>query len=66
MTKTVVCPHEVVYISNGQPAMYSDLSVVLFVNGYLTVLAEKSEDTITTQLARAYGGLREGWLEQCL
>ena len=45
VTKKVVWPHEVVHTSQGQPAVYSELSVVLFVNGLLTVLAEESEYT---------------------
>ena len=45
VTKKVVLPHEVVYTSQRQPAVYSELSVALFINGYLIVLAEESEDT---------------------
>ena len=58
-----------VYTTQGQPAVYSELSVVLFVNPYLTVLAEASEDTkaqVTTP-PRTYGGRREeyGITTQC-
>ena len=44
VTKQIVWPHEVVYTSQGQPAVYSELSVALFVSGYFTVLAEVCED----------------------
>ena len=37
--RKVVCPHEVVYMAAGKPAEYAQLSVPLFVNGYLAVMA---------------------------
>ena len=33
-----------VYNSQGQPAVYDDMSVALFINGYLTVLGEESDE----------------------
>ena len=33
--KKVTWPHELVYVATGQPAMYEDLSITLFVSGYL-------------------------------
>ena len=42
--KRVVWLHEVVYTTQGQPPVYSDMSLALFVNGYLTVLAEEAEE----------------------
>ena len=36
--------HEVVYTSAGQPAVYEEMNSVLFVNGYLTVMVDESEE----------------------
>ena len=37
VAKRITEPHEVVYSSQGQSAIYNKMSAVLFVNGYLTV-----------------------------
>ena len=42
--KRGVWPHEVVYTSEEQQPVYSVMSIALFINGYLTVLAEEAED----------------------
>ena len=34
----ILWPHELVYTSSGQPAMYEDLSCMAFVNGYLSLM----------------------------
>ena len=44
VTKKVVWPHKVVCDTQGQPLVYGDMSLGLFANGYLTVLAEEAED----------------------
>ena len=44
VNKKVVWPHKVVFTTQGQPPVYSDMSIALFMNGYLTVLAEKAKD----------------------
>ena len=38
-------PHELIYTQVGLPAVYEDLSAMLFVNGYLEVLAMVKDDT---------------------
>ena len=35
----VTWPHEMVYMAEGQLAIYDDLSITLFVSVYLTVMA---------------------------
>ena len=42
--RRVVWPHEMVYTMEGQPPVYSDMSIALFMNGYLTVLTAEAED----------------------
>ena len=37
-------PHRVVYNSEGQIAVYEEMSSILFVNGYLTIKGEKTEE----------------------
>ena len=44
VTKRITWPHEVIYTSQGEPAIYEELSAVLFINGYLTVLVEYTEE----------------------
>ena len=44
VAKRVVWPHEVVYAMQGQPPVYSDMSLAMFVNVYLTVLVEEDKD----------------------
>ena len=36
--KKCAWPHELVYMATGQPAMYEDISVPLFVSGYLAFM----------------------------
>ena len=38
ITRKVVWPHEVVFTTQGQPPVYSEMSLALFVNGYLTCI----------------------------
>ena len=38
--KRITWPHEVVYTSADQPAIYEEMSSVHIVNGYVTVMAE--------------------------
>ena len=33
----ITWPHELVYMAAGQPAMYDELSIALFISGYLSV-----------------------------
>ena len=42
--KRITLAHEVVYTSPGQPAIYEVMSSVLFINSYLTVIAEEPEE----------------------
>ena len=42
VTKWVPWPHEMVYNSQSQLPAYSDVSVALFANGYLAVVAIES------------------------
>ena len=42
--KRVTWQHKVVYMSAGQPMVYEEMSAVLFVNGYLTLMVGESED----------------------
>ena len=42
--KQITWPHELIYILVGLPVVYKDLSPMLFVNGYLEVLAMLNED----------------------
>ena len=39
--KRVKWPHEMVFTSQGQPPVYREMSLALFINGYLSVLAEE-------------------------
>lgn len=43
MVRKVTWPHEVVYFLAGKPAAYQDMSVPLFVKGYLITM--DSQDT---------------------
>ena len=36
--KKVTWSHELVYMAKDQPAMYDDLSVTLFLSGYLAII----------------------------
>ena len=42
VTKSVRWPHEMVFITQWQSPMYSDTSIALFTNGYLSRTAEES------------------------
>ena len=44
VTMKVIWPHKVLLTTQGQPPVYREMSLALFVNGYLTVLSEESED----------------------
>ena len=35
----VTWPHELVYTSDGKPVVYDELSIALFIGGYLAVIA---------------------------
>ena len=67
VTKQVRWPHEVVYTTHGQPPVYSDMSLALFTNGYLSVAMEESvvikEYMTVHPLARAHGGRGDIWVE---
>ena len=41
--KVIPWPHVLVYMRLGEHTIYTDMSAVLFVNGYLTVMAGESE-----------------------
>ena len=43
LLKRITSPHEVVYTSAGQPAVYKDMSDILFVSGYIKVMAGKRD-----------------------
>ena len=45
VTNKITWTHEVVYTSQGQPAVY-DMSIALFINSYLTVLGEECLTTV--------------------
>ena len=36
--KRVTWPHELVYATDGQPATYEELSLLLFITGYLALM----------------------------
>ena len=38
MLKQVTWPHKHMYMASGQPAMYENLMVILFVSSYLAVM----------------------------
>ena len=65
MANKVVWPDEVVYTSQGQRTTHSELSVVLFVNCYVTMLAEEFEDIKAHMLQHIQGFMedsgRYGW-----
>ena len=42
----ITWPHKVVYTSQGQPAIYDEMSALLFVNGNLTVMGEEMGEEI--------------------
>ena len=44
VSKKITWLHEVVYTSQGQSAIYGDMSVVLFDNSYLMILGEEPEE----------------------
>ena len=41
MTLRVKWPHEMVFSSQGQAPVYEDMSLALFANGYLAIVAEE-------------------------
>ena len=51
VSKKIIWPHEVVYNSKGQPAVYDDMCIALLVNGYPTVLGEESDEVKGFMLA---------------
>ena len=44
VTKKVVWPHEVVDTTHAQTPVYSEMGRALFVNGFLTLLADEYEN----------------------
>ena len=44
VVKDVSWPHEVIFTSEGKPAGYEELSVISFVQGYLTVINTPKQD----------------------
>ena len=45
VVKQIMWPHKLIYTPAGLPSVYENLSLMLFVNGYLEVLATVNEDT---------------------
>ena len=45
MVRKVTWPHEVVYTSDGKPDAYQDISVPLFVQGYLITMDSQDSST---------------------
>ena len=69
----VAWPHEIVYTSEGKPAAYQDLSIPLFVQGYLIIMVTEEgliQDLMShTQLygwerARTFHGVCLNQIEQ--
>ena len=50
VTKRIQWPREMVFTSQGQPQVYWEMSLALFINGYLSVLAEESDTSKTVML----------------
>ena len=50
MTRQVTWPHEVVYTVAGKAAVYDDISMPLFMQGYLIVMEGKKE-AVSAQMA---------------
>ena len=48
-------PNEVVYISEGKPASFQDLSISLFIQGYLIIM--ESEEGLIKQLMATHQDL---------
>ena len=38
VVRLITCPHKLIDISGGQPTMYQQLTMLLFVSGYIAVL----------------------------
>ena len=47
----ITWPHELIYTPAGQPAVYEYVSPMMFVNGYLEVLARVEQDTKVQMLS---------------
>ena len=50
ISRHVTRPHEVVYTVAGKPVVYNDISLALFVNGYLIVM-EGEKQAVKSQMA---------------
>ena len=55
ISKKITWPHEVVYNRQGQPVVYNDMGIAQFVNGYLTVLGEESDEVKVFMLIHLQG-----------
>ena len=56
--------HEVVYTSQEQHAIYDEMSTMLFVNGYLTVMRQETE-VVKGQMLQHFQKLMDSvWLHQ--
>ena len=62
----ITWPHELIYMSAGQPAVYEDLSPMMFVNGYLERLVRVDQDMRVHMLSHLQelmaDGEAYGWL----
>ena len=65
VTTTITWPHEVVYNCQGELAVYDDMSIALFVNGYLIILGEECNEVKGFMLAHLQEAMEDadvyGW-----
>ena len=54
--KWITWPHELVYMVDGKPAIYAELTFSLFINGYLSVL-----DTVKKMAKRLMLKQKNSW-----
>ena len=50
VVKNVICPHEVIYTEAGKPVAYDEVSIPLFMQGYLIVMRSEKE-TVRAKMA---------------
>ena len=60
VVKQITLPHELIYTQAVLPAVYEDLSPMLFVNGYLEVLATVKDDTKELMLSHLQELMADG------
>ena len=56
VVKKVKWPHKVAVTNQGQPPVYGEMSLSLFVNGYLTIFTEESAVTYAEPSSAVDGG----------